>query len=302
MKRKALGRGLSALLPEGPIEPEPSKEVTKNLETKEIVNLHVDTIEANQEQPRSSFNQEKLDELAESIKKHGVLQPLLVRVHPESIRRFVLIAGERRWRAAKQIGLETVPCLVLHTLEAQSYEISLIENIQRSDLSPIEEAKAYHHLMNRFSLTQDEVSQRVGKSRESIANALRLMNLPEVVQYMLHDGEIAPGHAKSLLALKTEEDIQQFALRVVEEKLTVRDLERLIKDRLTPQQPQTQPKPAKQEEQKDVFIEDMEHVLQSTLQTKVRINMKGKNKGTISIDFFDLDQLDSLLKKWNIKL
>ena len=250
-------------------------------------------------QPRSVFDTVKLEELAESIRTHGILQPLLVRPHPEHSRMFQLIAGERRLRASKMIGLENVPCVILRSDEAQTFEIALIENIQRSNLSPIEEAKAYKYLIERFGITQEEVSLRVGKSRESIANALRLLNLPGAVLYQLQDGTVTAGHAKVLLALKTDEEIEALANRVVEEGLSVREVEKIVRNKLTPSaKTETHKKP----EEKDLFVLDLERILEETFKTKVRIQMRSKSKGIINVEFFDLDQLDGILQKWNVKL
>lgn len=296
MKRKALGRGLSALLPSSfTSEPENREEAPK----KEIHEIPVDLVQANRSQPRRVFDDEKLLELAESIRNQGILQPLIVRLHPELHHQFLLIAGERRLRAAKLADLPTVPCIVLQAEDAQSYVIALIENIQRTDLSPVEEAKAYRSLMDNFSLTQEEVSNRVGKSREAIANLLRLLNLPESVLYMLQDGLLSPGHAKVLLALKDEAEIETFALRIIEENLSVREVERLIRERLNPKPIKERPKKAGDD---DIFVQDLQDTIEQNLQTKVRIKMRGKSKGSITIDFYDLDQLDALLKKWQIKL
>lgn len=296
MKRKALGRGLSALLPSAAIEPEIGKEVQK----KEILDIHVDLIQTNHTQPRCVFDDDKLLELAESIRIQGVLQPLIVRPHPQDRHQFMLIAGERRLRASKLADLETVPCIVLLAEETQAYEIALVENIQRTDLSPVEEAKAYRHLMDRFNLTQEDISNRVGKSRELIANLLRLLNLPESVLYMLQDGLISAGHAKALLPLKDESQIETFAQRIVDEKLSVREVERLIREIISPKV--LEEKKPKQEPEKDIFVQDLENSLEQNFQTKVRIKMRGNNKGSITLDFYDLDQLDGILKKWNIKL
>ena len=316
MKRKALGRGLSALLPDLGISQDiqlddgqdAAQEISPNVPDenskdshliREIFDISVDFIEANRSQPRAVFDDAKLQELAESIRTHGILQPLLVRPHPELSRMFQLIAGERRLRAAKLIGLEFVPCIILRSDEAQTFEIALIENIQRANLSPIEEAKAYIYLIERFSLTQEEVSARVGKSRETIANTIRLINLPGAVLYQLQDGLLTAGHAKALLALRSGEEMEAFANRIINQGLTVRETEKEIREKISPSAKKEIPK---NPVEKDLFVLDLERILEETFKTKVRIQMHGKNKGSINVDFFDLDQLDGILQKWNVKL
>ena len=308
MKRKALGLGLSALLPNAPahqVEQEVSQEAPVTYRTKQITAIPVDKIQVNREQPRTHFDQDKLQELAESIRQQGVLQPILVRHHPSEDDMFMVIAGERRFRASLLAGLPEIPCIVLRLHEAEAYEISLIENIQRSDLSPVEEAKAYKHLIDRFQLTQEEIATRVGKSRESVANTLRFLNLPETVISMIDDMQISSGHAKVLLSLRNASEQEKFAQQIAEEQLTVRETERLVRDFLTPSgpsEPTEAAPPQKPAKEKDIFIEDLEQVLEQAFQTKVRLNMKSSQKGQIQVDFYDLDQLDSILKKWNVKL
>jgi ParB family transcriptional regulator, chromosome partitioning protein len=316
MKKKALGRGLSALLTNIPVqkskqeeapietppaannEPQPIPAPITGAPWKEIEDISIELIAANKKQPRTVFDQEKLQELADSIKEQGVLQPLLVRRHPEDKRRFQVIAGERRLRAADLAGLESVPCIILDAEEKQVSEIALVENLQRTDLSVVEEANAYRQLMLAHALTQEEIAKRVGKSRESVANALRLLNLPDTILAMVQDGQLSSGHAKVLLSLRDENLIQQHAMRIIEDGLSVRDIERIVREKLTPR-PETPPKP---EKQKDIFIVDLEHILEEKFHTKVTISMQNKNKGSLKIDFYDLDQLDGLLKKWDVQL
>ena len=200
MKRKALGRGLSALLSDMPVE---------DVERKKVREIAITAIEENHLQPRSIFDDEGLRELSASIQVHGVLQPLLVREHPEDGTRYQLIAGERRLRASRLAGLESLPCIVLQAKEAEMLEIALVENIQRSNLNVVEEARAYKHLSERFSLTQEEVAARVGKSRGECGKHYALLNLPEKVLKMLENGEISTGHAKCLLSMKSNDTIEQ---------------------------------------------------------------------------------------------
>ncbi|MBI1388403.1 MAG: ParB/RepB/Spo0J family partition protein [bacterium] len=296
MKRKALGRGLSALLSNAQVE---AAAVTNDART--IEEIAVDVIEANHWQPRLSFDDEALLELSESIRNQGVLQPLLVRRDPANVGRFQLIAGERRLRASRLAGLEKVPCLLLDAEEAEMLEIALVENIQRSNLSPVEEARAYKHLGDRFSMTQEQIADKVGKSREAVANALRLLNLPDDVLEMLDEGRISVGHAKVLLSLRDPERIQLACDKAIEEQWSVRRLEEYLRgdDAKPASSSEKTSKPAKEE---DLYVSDLRRKLQEAFQTKVDIKMRGASKGKIEITFYDLDQLDHLLKQWRVEL
>lgn len=291
MKRKALGRGLSALLAETPVE---------TTEQKAIIEIPIDSIEANRNQPRTVFNEDSLHELAESIKKQGILQPLLVRMHPENAEKYQVLAGERRLRAARIAGLVNVPCIVLQTEEAQAIEIALVENIQRADLSPVDEARAYKYLAERFVLTQEEIASRVGKSREAVANSLRLLLLPPPIIEALESGNLSAGHAKVLLALRESSRLMPLFERILEEGLSVRETEREVRNIVQPSQqlPVKQSPPAEE----DIHIAALERALESAFQTKVQVKMKGKKKGSIEIQFYDLDQLDALLTQWKIRI
>ncbi len=294
MKRKALGRGLSALLSDAPVE--------KATQQKTIQDISVELIEANEFQPRSQFDSEALTELAESIRSQGVLQPLMVRKHPEDPEIFQLIAGERRLRAAKIAELETVPCIILEADESHMLELALVENVQRSNLSSIDEARAYKHLIERFGLTQDEVSVRVGKSRESISNSMRLLNLPDLVVFYLENGQISTGHAKALLSLRQPESMEKMLNEIVDKGLSVRETERRIRDKATPPKADAQPKPKETSQERDVHIDDLEKKLEEHFQTKVNLKMRGNKKGSVEIHFYDYDQLEELLKKWRVEL
>ncbi|MDP8243718.1 MAG: ParB/RepB/Spo0J family partition protein [Candidatus Hinthialibacter antarcticus] len=292
MKRKALGRGLSALLSDSSVES------VAEPQSKRIDEIEVGAIEANRWQPRTQFDDEQLKELSESIGAQGVLQPLLVRRKPDGSAGYQLIAGERRLRASKLAGLGKVPCILLEAQETQALEIALVENIQRSNLSPVEEARAYKQMVERFNLTQEQISAKVGKSRAAVTNALRLLNLPVSVLDLLDSGVLSVGHAKVLLSVKDTDKIESLALRILEEEWSVRQLEEELRGK-----PPAAPKPAKAApEDKDIFVSDMKRKLEEALQTKVDIRMKGKNKGRIDIHFYDLDQLDHLLKLWKISL
>ncbi|MFB3785216.1 MAG: ParB/RepB/Spo0J family partition protein [bacterium] len=290
MKRKALGRGLSALLSETP---------SMNEEIANIQEIPIEAIEASQFQPRRHFDEDALLELADSIQNQGILQPLLVRPHPTAPEKYQLLAGERRLRAASLVSMSSVPCVVMQAEDTKALEIALVENIQRSDLSPLEEAQAYRYLVERFSLTQEDVAARVGKSREAVANTLRLLNLPERPLQALEEGKISVGHAKLLLGLSTEHEIEAVLEQIVENGLTVRETEALMRQGRVPEKPE---KPKKTDPILDLHIQALRRELESVLQTKVEIKMRGKNKGMIQVHFFDLDQLDSLLAYWKVRL
>ncbi len=294
MKRKALGRGLSALLSDAPVE---SDEMGKKIEE---IPLYL--IEANKMQPRKYFNEDALAELAESIRSQGILQPLLVRTLPDNSDGYQVLAGERRLRAARMAELPSAPCIVLDADETRVMEIALVENIQRSDLTPIEEAYAYKHLADRFALTQEEIAKKVGKSRESIANSLRILQLPPEILGALDAGLVSAGHAKALLSLKDSPLLSSLFKRIVEESLSVRETERLVRE-ITDPAPKNEAsavKPAQKEE--NIHIAALVKSLETAFQTKVNIKMKGKKKGSIEIQFYDLDQLDSLLSQWKVRV
>ncbi|NLB81834.1 MAG: ParB/RepB/Spo0J family partition protein, partial [Clostridiaceae bacterium] len=220
MARKGLGRGLGALLPD----------YDENLTAQsQVVELKVIDIEPNEEQPRQGFDVERLTELADSIKAHGIIQPILVAKNDES---YKIIAGERRWRAAKLAGLKTVPAIIRDYDESTLFQVSLIENLQRADLNPIEEANGYKTLTKKFGLTQDEISKRVGKSRSAITNALRLLTLPNEVISLIENATLSTGHAKVLLSLPSEKLQKDAAKLVVEKKLSVRDTEKYVRELL----------------------------------------------------------------------
>ena len=228
-KRKGLGRGLNTLIPNTPIvneEKEEKKNKSEELAEKEST-LPINKIEPNPDQPRNQFDEDSLQELADSIKQFGILQPILVNKKGEF---YEIIAGERRWRAAKLAGLEKVPVVIRDFKANEAVEIALIENIQREDLSPIEEAMAYKRLMEEFQLKQDQVAAKVSKSRAAITNSLRLLKLDLRVQKMLEEEMISTGHARALLAIENGDQQYEIAMKVFDEKLSVRDIEKLVKD------------------------------------------------------------------------
>ena len=253
--------------------------------------VNISLIEPNKSQPRKIFDEEQLRELADSIRSYGVLQPILVKKSGE---RYELIAGERRWRAAKLAGLKEVPVIVREYTEQQKMEIALIENVQREDLNPIEEAKAYQMLIQEFGLKQDEVAERVSKNRATITNSMRLLKLDERVQEMLIKNQITGGHARALLGLENGEQQYQTAIRIVNNRLSVREVERLVKMMTKPARKEKD----KQEEEKnlDIFYHDIEEKLKSLMGTKVRINKKDKNKGRIEIEYYSSAELERLIE------
>ena len=270
-QKKVLGRGLGALIP--------AKETPPS--TPGLMHLALDQIAPNPYQPRKTFNEGSIDELARSVREHGIVQPLVVSRFGD---RYRLIAGERRYRAAQKAGLTSVPVVIKDDLkEGDALQIALIENIQREDLNPIEEAMAYHQLHEEFGLTQEEISKRVGKERSTVANFLRLMKLPEPVKKLLASGQLSMGHARALLAVESPKKQEQLADRVVKRNLSVRQTEMLAAN--------TGNKPAeKKEKEKDVFTRDAEEKLQRTLRTKVEIDRKRRG-GVIRIRFASEDDL-----------
>ncbi|WP_082231997.1 ParB/RepB/Spo0J family partition protein [Halobacillus massiliensis] len=269
---RGLGKGLNSLLN---VKDEDQLEEVKVRECR-----------PNPYQPRKHFTEAAIEELAESIKEHGILQPLIVR---KSIKGYELIAGERRCRAAKAAGLETVPAIVREMTDQQMMEVALLENLQREDLTPIEEAQAYQNLMVKLSLTQDDLSKRLGKSRSHIANLLRLLNLaPEVIEKINH-GKLSMGHGRALLGLKDEEKLPMLLSRIEREQLNVRQVEKMIGE-LNERKPRKKKQPA----EKDIFIKEREETLQERLGTGVTIH-KGKKKGKIEIEFSDQEDLERIL-------
>lgn len=282
MAKKGLGKGLGALISE-----DFSIENEKNVG---IAELKITQIEPDPDQPRKDFDEEKLAMLATSIQQHGVIQPLIVAEEKDGFYR--IIAGERRWRAAKQAGLQTVPAVVRTYSKEQSAEIALVENLQREDLNGIEEAKGYQTLMSEFSLTQQQVAEKVGKSRPAIANALRLLRLPESVQDMVTYGELSSGHARAIAGVD-DADVQiDLAQKVIAHDLSVRQTEKMIAQL-------GQPRPAKEKTPVDLNLKTqlkgIQADLQSYLGTKVKL-VPGKNKGKIEIEYYDLEELERVLE------
>jgi len=309
-KRTGLGKGLGAIFGEDVIENQlERKENTSENVSRETLKktqkgsnagkeeepgkeytIKLSLIEPNAGQPRKDFNQELIQELADSIKKYGVLQPLLVQKKGE---RYEIIAGERRWRAAKEAGLKEVPVVIREYTKQQSMEIALIENVQREDLNPIEEAIAYQQLMEEFDLTQEEIAERVSKNRATVTNSIRLLKLDRRVQEMLIQGQISSGHARALLPLEEGEQQYQVALRIIGEKLSVREVEKLVK---LLGKPKKEPKEKEEERDLSFIFKDLEERMKQVMGTKVSINRRDKNKGKVEIEYYSEAELERIVE------
>jgi len=291
MAARVLGKGLGALIPENTKITEKNKENQNNENDayKDAVMVDIQKVEPNREQPRKNFDEDALLELSDSIKQFGILQPLLVQDKNDY---YEIIAGERRWRAAKMAKIKEVPVIIKKLTEQEIVEISLIENIQREDLNPIEEAIAYKRLLEEFNLKQDEVAERVSKSRTAVTNSMRLLKLSDQVQQMVIDDMLTTGHARALLGIEDKDKQYSAAQKIFDEKLSVRDTEKLLKKI----QSQTESLPKKKEEDKmKIFYEDMEQKLKSIMGTKVSIHTKDKNKGKIEIEYYSSDELERII-------
>lgn len=294
-KKHGLGRGLGALIPDNKVVDTstniPIKEIkvdNKNDKEKSLL-MSINKIKANTKQPRKNFDNDKIDTLASSIKQHGIIQPLLVRRDRSE---YIVIAGERRWRAAKKIGLKEVPVIVVEDIDDKKVlELSLIENIQREDLNPIEEALAYEELKSKFSLTQEQLSERIGKSRTAITNCLRLLNLDVRVQEYIIDGIISEGHGRTILAMDDKEIQYKIAQKIIDEDLSVRETERLIKV-LKEGKKEKEPK----EKEFSPYFKDIENRLQDHFGTKVSLSCNNKQKGKIQIEYYSQDELQRILE------
>lgn len=287
-KKTALGRGLNTLIPSAPVkETETEKILKKDEQIKSEVMVPILKVEPNPDQPRRQFDEDALQELADSIKQYGILQPLIVKKHDKF---YEIIAGERRWRAAKLAGLKEVPVLIRDYTENEIVEIALIENIQREDLNPIEEALAYKRLMEEFSLKQDQVAAKVSKSRAAITNSLRLLKLDSRVQNLLSEEMISTGHARALLAIIDPDQQYEIAMKVFDEKLSVREIEKLVK------QLARKKKESPKEDNKvhEFLFANMEESLKQALGSKVNIKNKN-NKGKIEIEYYSKEELDRLV-------
>ena len=289
-KAKGLGRGLDSLIPAMDTKPVKKESVEKAEKGPETL-VKITKVEPNREQPRKNFDEDALLELAESIKQFGLLQPILVQDRKDY---YEIIAGERRWRAAKLAGLKEVPVIIKNLTEQEIVEIALIENIQREDLNPIEEALAYKKLLEEFNLKQDEVAERVSKSRTAVTNSMRLLKLSDEVQRMIIDEMITTGHARALLGVADPEQQYILAQRIFDEKLSVREIEKIVKN---------MGKPAKEKKDKSideslqVIYQDISEKLKVKLGTKVNVVPKENGSGKIEIEFYSHDELDRILSQ-----
>lgn len=291
VKKKGLGKGLDSLIPDNKPAKKNTETVQKAEEKKEemkdgVQMMKISMIEPNREQPRKKFEEDALLELADSIKLHGVLQPLLVRKIKDY---YEIIAGERRWRAAKLAGIKEVPVIVKEYSEQEIVEIRLIENIQRENLNPIEEAMAYKRLLKEFNLKQDEVAERVSKSRTAVTNSMRLLKLNDRVQQMIIDDMISTGHARALLAIEDEEQQYMLANKIFDEKLSVRETEKLVKALKNPKKEEKKP-----EVENQFVYTNLEEQMKSLIGTKVSVHAKANGKGKIEIEYYSPDDLERI--------
>lgn len=305
VRKGGLGRGLDAMISETAVKPKTAvtkkaavrttKVTKKDTEKKvkeegSVLIVKMTQIEPNRSQPRKQFDEDALLELSESIKQFGVLQPLLVQKKGDY---YEIIAGERRWRASKLAGLKEVPVIVKDFSEQETVEISLIENIQRENLNPIEEAAAYKRLMEEFHLKQDVIAERVSKSRTAVTNSMRLLKLDERVQQMLVDEMLTTGHARALLAIENKDEQHAAAVKVFDEKLNVRETEKLVKLLLNP----AEPKPEKEKNSaEDLVYEQLEEKIKGIIGSKVAIRRKNRDKGKIEIEYYSQEELERIVE------
>ncbi|MDY2996094.1 MAG: ParB/RepB/Spo0J family partition protein [Faecalimonas sp.] len=289
VKRGGLGKGLDSLIPDHKTvktTERKKQEVEEKKEGEQLININ--KIEPNHEQPRRNFEEDSLLELADSIKQFGVLQPLIVQKRHDY---YEIIAGERRWRAAKMAGIKEIPVIIKEYTKREAVEIALIENIQRENLNPIEEAMAFKRLLTEFSLKQDEVAERVSKSRTTVTNSMRLLKLDERVQQMIVDDMISTGHARTLLAIEDHEEQYNLSNKIFDEKLSVRETEKLIKELKNPK---------KEKEKKviehDFIYKDLEERMKTVMGTKVHVNPKTKGKGKIEIEYYSDEELERIFE------
>ena len=293
--KRGLGKGLDSLIPTNVmIESEVKHSTVSTASSPEeekdgTLMVKLSKVEPNREQPRKNFDEDSLQELAESLKQFGMLQPILVQNRGDY---YEIIAGERRWRAAKIAGLKEVPVIVRELTDQEIVEISLIENIQREDLNPIEEAQAYKRLLTEFHLKQDEVAERVSKSRTAVTNSMRLLKLCDEVQKMVVDDMISTGHARALISIEDPEEQYLIAQKIFDEKLSVREVEKLVKDLYKP------PKPPKEENKTlQAIYQEISERLKQSLSTKVSVSAKQNGAGKIEIEFYNHEDLERLLER-----
>ena len=289
--KKGLGKGLDSLITDKVGKPAAKEEKPKSEHAADAIIMDIKKVEPNREQPRKKFDEDALLELSESIKQFGVLQPLLVQERKDY---YEIIAGERRWRAAKLAGLKEVPVIIKKLTEQQIMEISLIENIQRENLNPIEEALAYKRLLTEFNLKQDEVAERVSKSRTAVTNAMRLLKLNDKVQQMVIDEMLTTGHARALLGIEDQEKQYNVAQHIFDEKLSVRDTEKLVKN--LQNEKKAKPEDTKKIDPKiEAIYRDLEEQMKKIFGTKVAINSKNEKSGKIEIEYYNQEELDRIM-------
>ena len=287
-KKKGLGKGLDALFSSSEINTqEISISKTEENVEKGISYININDIKPNKDQPRKTFDEEKIDELADSIKEHGLIQPVILR---KSGKGYEIVAGERRWRACRKAGLKEIPCIIKELSDEQNMLIAIIENMQREDLNPIEEAEGISQMVTVFGMTQEQVSKSVGKSRPYITNVLRLLKLPEEVQALVSEGQLSAGHARALAGVSGKKKQIDLANKIVKEGLSVRETEKLLKEENAPAK-----RPAKRKAEKNADVKRVEEDLKMALGTKVNLNQSGK-KGKIEIEYYSREELERLIE------
>lgn len=289
-QKKGLGKGLDVLFQSYessyPAETESAPAPTdQRFDESAVMRIDINTIDPNRDQPRSRFDEEKIQSLAESIRQHGLVQPILLKPHGGE--RYLLVAGERRWRAARLAGLTRIPAIVKGFSDQEVLEIALVENLQRENLNPMEEAEGIRQLMDRFGLTQEKVAERLGKSRPAVANALRLLALPEDIQTMVREGQLSPGHARAILSIEDPEAQRLAAQRIASKGLSVREAEAMAKK-------PSKEKPPKEETPKSPYVIDLEDQLCERLGTKVYVQ-PGEKKSVIQIEYYSDQDLQRIL-------
>ncbi|MCR5666775.1 MAG: ParB/RepB/Spo0J family partition protein [Eubacterium sp.] len=296
MAAKGLGKGIDAMIPAGKSgsKSKASKKEQEELKGEKVIEMNINEVSPNREQPRKKFDEDALEELSESIKQHGILQPLLVEKKEDY---YEIIAGERRWRAAKIAGIKKVPVIIKELTEQEKVEIALIENIQRENLNPIEEAMAFKKLLEEFNLKQDEVAQRVSKSRSAVTNSMRLLKLEEQVQQMVIDDMISTGHARALLSLEPEKQYS-IAQYVFDNKMSVRDTEKYVKKLLEDDKESLEKEKAKKKDnrQLDLVYQNLAEKMKTALGTKVSITPKDSQRGKIEIEYYSNSELERLME------
>lgn len=281
-KHSGLGKGLDALFEDNTNEAQGTQ------------TLRLSEIEPNKNQPRQKFDEAAITSLADSIRQHGLIQPIVVRATASG---YQIVAGERRWRACRMLGMSEIPVIIKELSDSETSQLALIENIQREDLNPIEEASAYKELMEKYDMTQEELSKAVGKSRPAIANAVRLLNMPEEVQKLVKNGELSAGQAKAIAAAETEEEMIELAKKAANGQLTVRAIEKFIAAKAEEEETEEKPEESREKRMHQNYLTEMEISLKESLERKVKISSSDGKKGTITIDFFDPDDLSELATK-----